>query len=214
MIAYLISLYNTLKYKFLSNRQTFDDSSLDSLISERLYETVATINYEVVDSYDPSKPSILIIDDSVLILSLVEDYLSECKATRDSFNFLKFYGDCAPFNMKATLNKLIEHGLSTINYAIIDIVLPGKALEDNAYQKMDGIDVAVYIHKQFNCNKFMFFSGNALNIYVDFIQEKVDKFKKYFNKDLSKFLLPKATEDTKIREKVCKLLSGHITINE
>lgn len=168
----------------------------------------------IIQNYDDSKPSIVIIDDSRLILSMVEDYLERLNITEEKYNILKFFGMYAPFVLDETLQELEKQGLTKIEYAIIDIVLPGKVKHGNTYLKMDGIDVSILLNERYKCQKFLFFSGNVLNVYIDFIQEKVDKFFDHFKRDLRKYIVIKTNGDEYIINKFGKLFLNLININD
>lgn len=195
-----------------SNMLNQEAENFEELLQQRATDNVALPVERIINKFDEKKPSILIIDDSRYILSMVEEYLAICGVTEENFNILKFYGVYAPFVMKETLKELAELGLTKIEYAIIDIVLPGKFKEGNKVVKMDGIDVSIFINEQFKCNKFLFFSGNVLNIYIDFIQEKINKFQDYFKEDLKKYIVIKTKGDDYIINKFNKLLQDKISI--
>jgi CheY-like chemotaxis protein len=162
----------------------------------------------LISKFDPSKRTILIIDDSKGIVSIVEDYISE-EINIDEYNVLSFSGVYAPFVMKETLIKLQEMGLlTTIDYAVIDIVLPGRISEGSQSIRMDGIDVSILLNEYFGCEKFVFYSGNVLNVYVEFIEDKITKFKNYFGRSMKNFMIIKTETEEKTREKFKKLFEN------
>lgn len=178
------------------------NDNLEDLLPCRTSDTISLPIRRLVDNYDSNKPTIVIIDDSMYVLDMVEDYLSIIGITEETHNILKFYGVYAPFILRDTL-RLIKD--LKIDYAIIDIVLPGKLKEHGRYEKMDGIDIAMLLDKEYNCGKFLFFSGNVLNTYVKFIEDKVQRFKDYFNKNLLDYIVFKTSTDEEIISRFIEL---------
>jgi hypothetical protein len=174
----------------------------ESLIPEKTPEEILLPLKRIVETFDFSKPSIVIIDDSQLYLTLVEEYLDASDITKENYNILKFYGLYAPFILQDTLKILKEKGLEKIESAIIDIVLPGKMNVNNKYIKMDGVDVSIFLNKEFGTTDFFFLSGNILNLYIEYIQEKANKFTAYFNIALNSLIIPKNCSDETILLKI------------
>jgi CheY-like chemotaxis protein len=167
----------------------------------------------LISKFNKNKPTILIVDDSKGIVSIVEDYIQE-EIDVTEYNILTFFGDYAPFVMKETLDKLnTVHGLNKIDYAIIDIVLPGKFKENDQLVRIDGVDVAIYINGQFNCTNFVFYTGNILNAYIEFIEAKVMKFKEYFGESLKDYMILKISSEEKTKEKFTRLFKNYYVAN-
>lgn len=206
-MVFLKKWYNLLLRK--SSRQNLSDMVLDvsSIIPEKVQVSVNLPEVRLISTYDNSKPSIVIIDDSKGIVSIVQDYVCECGISSDTHNILSFYGDYAPFVMKQTLEALKEKGLTKIEFAIIDIVLPEKMKVGDKYIKLDGIDVAVYLNGNHSLTNFVFYTGNIISAYVEFINEKTKKFKKHFGKEMIEHVVFKggATDDVMVEE-FCKLI--------
>jgi len=208
LINFLILSYKRfLRRNFNRSHNIQESVNYEALIPEKYSVELRLPINRIVESFDFSKPSIVIIDDSELILTLVEEYLANCSITSEDYNILRFYGLHAPFILKDTLNILKSKGLEKIEYAIIDIVLPGKIKEENKYVKMDGIDVAILLNRDFGTDNFFFFSGNVLNLYVEYIHEKAEKFYNYFKLNLSEFIIPKNSDDDSIQERIEELIS-------
>lgn len=200
----MMYLFNWLKPK--NRNEMIVDMS--DIIPDKVEVEVELPKIRVIDIFDSSKPSILIIDDSKGIISIVEDYIAECGINKDSYNILSFYGNFAPFVMVQTLQQLKDkYGFVKVDYAIIDIVLPGKMKVDGKYVKWDGIDVAIYLHGAYNLRNFVFYTGNIINAYVEFIKDKVEKFSSYFNKDMTSHVIFKGESSDELTVKeFCKLL--------
>lgn len=160
----------------------------------------------IISQFKPNRKNILIIDDSKGITSIVEDFVAEIVDVTE-YNVLVFYGLNAAFVMKATLKRLEELGLEKIDYAIIDIVLPGKMKVDNKYERLDGIDISIYLNKMYSLENFIFYSGNILNSYVDYIEEKIAKFKDHFNKNLKNYIILKGQSDEEVSSRIRKLFN-------
>lgn len=210
-MQYLINFYNYIKCKLWApNASTVNDNivnSLDDLLPNKEETNVRLPYVRIVSNYNPNKPSVVIVDDSQLIVLMVQELLNKCGVNKDTHNILKFYGVYAPFVLRETLLQLKDNGLEKIDLAVIDIVLPGKIKEDNIYVKMDGIDVSTILSEKYHCDRFLFFSGNVLNVYVDYIQEKVDKFKDFFNDDLHNYIVVKTQDEDTIIDDFKRLLS-------
>jgi CheY-like chemotaxis protein len=180
---------------------------ITDIIPQKIEEDIKIPEVRIIDSFDSSKPSILIVDDQKGIISIIEDYMDECGINEKEYNILSFYGSHAAFVMQETLEKLIEKGLTKLDIAVVDIVLPGKKKVDGKYTKCDGIDVVIWLNKHLNLTNFVFYTGNVVSAYVGFINEKTDKFQAYFNKDMKDHIIYKGTgsDETNIKE-FCKLL--------
>ena len=146
----------------------------------------------ILENYDATKKTIVIIDDSRGIVSIVEDFLKKAEESNlinlADYNILSFYDECAPFVLKETL-KVIN---PEVEFAIVDIVLPGKVREEDSFVRMDGVDVAELLHKNYRCDSFIFFTGNVVSEYVDYMQDKVVRFEKIFDKKIDDFIVFKS----------------------
>lgn len=192
-------------FGLFKRKKLCEDTSLEDLLPCRTTDDITLPVHRLVESYNVLKPTVLIIDDSVYVLDMVEDYLATIGITSENHNVLRFYGVYAPFVMRDTLALInAKHGLK-IDYAIIDIVLPGKLKEHDQYSKMDGIDVAMLIDKEYSCKRMLFFSGNVLNTYVRFIEDKVRRFKEYFGKDLLDSIVFKTSTDEEVISRFIEL---------
>jgi len=151
---------------------------------------------EILKNYVPGKKNIIIIDDSPGIISIVVDMLEELHSNKKinlhEYNILKFYGKFAPFLLEYTLEK---NNITKIDYAIIDIILPGRLKIDGIQKRLDGIDTAILLNKQYNCNNFVFYTGNVVSEYIDFIKEKVDRFYDFFGIHIKEQIIFKGEGD-------------------
>jgi hypothetical protein len=196
--------------KLLRKEEVIDNIvniNIDDILPSKEEVFLQLPQIRIINKYDPNKPSILLIDDAKGIISIVEDYIAACNVDMNSYNLLTFFGFYAPFVMEETLEILKTKGLYKIDYAIVDLVLPGKIKTGDVYIKKDGVDVAEYISKNFNCTNFCFYSGNVLKAYEDFVREKSERFKKIFGTNFEEYVIFKgdnSDEDT-VKE-FCKLL--------
>ena len=164
--------------------------------------------------YDSQRPNILIIDDSPGITSIVIDYFEELHHAGiidiHKFNILAFSGKHAPFLMN---NTLIDYDIKKIDYAIIDIILPGRMKVCSKQTKMDGIDVSIILNEKYHCDNFVFFTGNVVSEYIDYIKEKVDRYFKYFGTHIKEQIIFKkgGEQDTKLEFE--DLMKGKYNIN-
>lgn len=189
-------------FGWFKKHKVCEESSLEEFLPCRTTNDILLPINRIVDTYDSSKPTVLIIDDSVYVLDMVEDYLASIGITTENHNILRFYGVYAPFVMRDTL-KLIKNLI--IDYAIIDIVLPGKLRENDQYSKMDGIDVAILLDTEYSCKNMLFFSGNVLNTYVKFIEDKVRRYQNHFNKNLLDSIVFKTANDDEVLSRFIEL---------
>lgn len=192
---------------FKTNKSINFDIDVQEFIPRKEEVELFLPEERIISKFDFKKPTILIIDDSKGIVSIAEDFVSE-QINKSDFNIISFWGVHAPFVMKETLIKLKEQGLNCIDYAVIDIVLPGRVKDKEKTVRMDGIDVAIFLNDEFKCQKFMFYSGNILNAYLDFIEEKFNRFKDYFGKSMKNFIVIKTDTEEKTKEKFRKLFNG------
>lgn len=181
----------------------------------QLLPTKTSYNIEIpwdrlIKNFDYNKKTIVLIDDSKMILTLLQDYLTTIGLHLEDYNILDFYSIYAPFVLRDTLKELAKNPSFKVDYAVVDIVLPGKIKDSQNYIKMDGIDVAKILHDMYKCRNFKFFSGNVLNHYIDYIQEKVVKFEEYFGKDLYTYIILKNEDDQIIQAKLKELFKNEL----
>ena len=179
-----MKIINSLKRIFLSSNE-----DMTNVLPEKEFTELKLPVKRILDNYDPYKKTIVVIDDSRGIVSIVEDFIKDAEdkgyINLNDYNILTFYDDCAPFIMKETLRKIDPD----VEFAIIDIVLPGKISENGIFVRMDGIDVAEVLHNEFGCNNFIFFTGNVVSEYVDYMKNKILRFNKIFNKNIEDFIV-------------------------
>ena len=181
---------------------------MDILPTEDEYDFSDPIG-RISSKNDKSKKNFIIIDDSKGIVSILEDTLEELENEGEidlsGYNIMTFYNRYAPFILKGTLKKLEP---TKVDLAIIDIVLPGKVRVNGEFKRMDGIDVAVLLHEKYDCNNFVFFTGNVVSDYIEYIQEKVDRFKNVFGKDIESHIIFKSElDDSETKEKFINLVN-------
>jgi len=150
---------------------------------------------EIVQAYlkYTKQKHVVIIDDSYGIVDVVKEYVHKIIDVNDDVNLnqidiLPFGGMHAPFILIEALKKL---DLKHIDYAVIDIVLPGKMTVGGINTKYDGIDVAIHLNEFYGCNNFVFYSGNVVSEYVEYIGEKMSKFEAHFDRSLKDFIIYK-----------------------
>jgi CheY-like chemotaxis protein len=147
-----------------------------------------------LDSFESYRQTILIIDDSPGMVEIIKEHLTTLGYDKDNYNIVSFTGRCAPFSMINGLKQLENLGLEKIDYAIIDLILPGKVDIENKMIGMDGIDVASYLDYRFNCKNSCIIHVEGFDTesgYNLFFNKKIEKFRRLFRKDLKDFLLYK-----------------------
>lgn len=192
-------------YTLFEKKQKISSKDLLNLIPERKNDDIFLPLERVIKNYKPNLRTVLIIDDSRGITSILEEYIS--KNSQEEFNIVSFYGVNAPFIMEETLQILKTKGLTKIDFAIIDIVLPGKRFKDNHILKWDGIDVSIFLSEEFDLKNFLFYTGNIVSNYVAFIKDKKEKFNQYFKTDIKDFILYKSENDVIINRELNSLLT-------
>ena len=159
----------------------------------------------IIKNYNFNKETVLIVDDSKGIVEILKSTI--LNFVKNS-NIITFYNEHAGFILEKTLFQLNKTSKVTINTAIIDIILPGKIVEGNKQKRIDGIDIAILLNKKYNCNNFLFFTGNIGNEYLEFIKLKSVKFHDHFGKNLSDFILNKNNFDSDVFEIELKKLAN------
>lgn len=180
-------------FKWL-HKESIDISNM--IPTEEEADTIPIPINRIINTHDINKNNIIIIDDSPGIVSVLEDFIKEVEKNGDinldDYNVMTFSDKYAPFVLKRTLEEL---DLKKVDFAIIDIILPGKMKQGEKYFKLDGVDVAILLYEKYGCTNFVFFTGNIISEYVDYIKEKVDKFEDVFNKDIRDFIIFKGDKD-------------------
>jgi CheY-like chemotaxis protein len=175
---------------FPNNTVQIEHKSKNLLPTRQEYD-IKIPRQRIIAEFSKEKNNILIIDDSRGIVSIVEDMIRDIGKDKetlnlDNYNILSFFDRYAPFVLKETLETLKP---LSIEYAVIDIMLPGKIKVEGVSTRMDGVDVAILLHSEYGCENFIFFTGNTLAEYVDYISDKMHKFKDYFNKDMEDYII-------------------------
>lgn len=199
-------------FRNFGKKEETNSINIDELSPDKLEYDISVPVNRIMKHYDKKKKNIVIIDDSRGIVSVLEDFLIEVEKTGniniEDYNILTFYDKYAPFVLKKTLEDL---GVEKIDYAIVDIVLPGKLREHGVYQKLDGIDVSILLNKEYKCNNLCFFTGNVVSEHVAYIKDKVIKFNEIFDGDIRDYIIFKGDNDG---EETIKKLSNLFTDKE
>lgn len=152
--------------------------------------------------YDPNKPSILIIDDNIGMVSFlrddVESILEKKRIYPSEYNILEFSSNLAVYQFIATHR---YYGGMNIAYAIIDITFGGTVLTANGNIRLTGVDVLKEIYNTNRELKFLFYTGNVLNHYIKSNAELINQFKEIYADDISNYVLFKTTLTMDERQK-------------
>lgn len=193
-------------YRVLTKRHEIYD--IEYLSPSRQSFDISIPIERIIKKFDRNKKNIVIIDDSRGIVSVIEDFLKELEKdgiNLEDYNILTFYDKYAPFVLKKTLEFLEP---ISIDFAIIDIVLPGKINNNNKYERMDGIDIAILLNSKYNCRNACFFTGNVVSEHVSYIKDKIQKFENYFDNNIVDNIIFKGDNDgAETIESFRKLLS-------
>ena len=193
----IISLFSSI---LLNKKEEKSVSSFDYL----------ALNYDI-NNFDPCKKTILIIDDSPGMINIIKEYIDMAKFNRNDYNVITFTERYAPFAMMEGLKLLECRGLRTVDYAFVDMVLPGKIDIDGKSVGMDGVDVSTYLYRKYNCKNTCLLCLRSCDIegkYGGFFKPKVEKFMKVFKKDMMNYILYKETSTNNFIMNISLLLNN------
>jgi len=148
-----------------------------------------------LEDYDKTKKSILLFDDNMGVISFLEDDLYELQESNvinlDDYNIIKFSSQYAAFHLQATLKAY--DGLN-IEYGFFDITLGGGVYDEKKGNIiLDGVDAFISA-KEYNKDlKFVFFTGNKLNPYINKNKIIINKFKESDDSDIKDHILYKTS---------------------
>ena len=167
------------------------------------------IKLENID-FDFDKDSVLIIDDNEGMVSFLEDdieFLAEHNLiNQHKINILGISGDHAAFTFKTLQD---EYGSLNIKWAIIDITLGGSKMTEKGNLKYSGVDVFKMIYDKNPDVKFLFYTGNSLNPYINANKNLIAQFKSINGDDIMSHVLFKTSMDMDKRRKyISKILFG------
>lgn len=156
-----------------------------------------------LERYSRSKPSILLMDDNEGILSIIIDDLRELhkegKIDLSSYNIVKFSSQYAAFNLIATMKAY--DGLN-IKYGIFDITLGGGVYDETKGNiVLDGIDAFIEAKTLNPRMKYVFFTGNKLNPYINKNKTIIEKFKDFTGDNINNYIVYKTTYSPQDRKK-------------
>lgn len=146
---------------------------------------------EMFQTFDPEKPTIILIDDHAGVISFLLDDLKDLNITTDFFNILTFSSEHAAFKLRTYLKK--HHENLRVTHAIIDITLGGSLYQESGNVILDGVDVLIDIRKYYKNLEFIFFTGNKLNPYIKRNECIINKFKDEMNDDIMNYVLFKTS---------------------
>ena len=152
--------------------------------------------FKELPNFDPSKESILIVDDNPGIISFMEDDLEDIDNMEtfdlDKYNIITFDTNFAAYQFEAT-----QHGYAGLNikFAILDLTLGGTLPTESGPVKYTGVDIYQQLTIYNPEAKFLFYTGNSLNEYVATSKKIIDQFKKLTGKDINDYVLFKTSLD-------------------
>lgn len=163
-------------------------------------EVITQIDYSIYpdenyyDGYDPSKKTILLVDDLTATKILYEIGFSEIKRVYKvdvikDYNIVMLFGK----NVGFTAMKFIQKDVK-IDFAILDITIDTLAKFGDDFVELDGVDLAIELHKKDKSTKIMFSSAHTMNPRNLTVLEFIEKFKKYFKDDMYKHTVDKSVD--------------------
>lgn len=157
---------------------------------------------EVLDEYSPDakrliveyckivgngKKNLLVVDDSVGIISLVEDAIDELGIAGE-YNIISFSSAYAGVAFEYFQRKCHTR----IDAAIIDLVLGGVVRYKDGTLKIEGIDVFRRVYERNPNVRFLFYTGNSLNKHMPQAKRTMDTFRDVTGREIGEYLLYKA----------------------
>lgn len=198
-------MFNWIKDKFDDDSKKIKSRSLKVDLSELRPvddDDIASLKIpinRVISNHNKNKENIIIIDDSPGIVSILEDFIKVIgdngDINLDEYNVMTFSDKYAPFVLSKTLEEL---EVDKVKFAIIDIILPGKMKINGKYERLDGVDVAALLYERYGCRNFVFFTGNIISEYIEYIREKIDRFEDVFHRDILDFIIFKGDKGGQI----------------
>ena len=156
-------------------------------------------SYELPKDYDCNKPTIILVDDNVTMMSILDDDLAyldkEHSISIKDYNVLKFSTNMAGFLYEDFLN--MEN--IQVSFAILDITLNGSRLCNGINVELDGVDLAISTWKRFPTANIVFYTGNTLNSHIKKIGDMRDKFKDFRFESIDKYVIHKTSKSMKDR---------------
>ena len=188
--------------KYKSTIETSDEIFASSVFEEIKDREV----FQLPDSFDFNKPTILLIDDSAGMISFLKDdmreFHEENSINLDEVNVLSLSGAHAAFDLQDVIQ---EHTIEKldIKWAIIDITLGGSIMTSRGNIKYTGVDVYDMIKR--NDLKFIFYTGNKLNKYIKSNSKLINQFTRVSGgKDIFKYVFFKSSMDIDSRRMCMK----------
>lgn len=149
---------------------------------------------EYLNKYDPSKKTIIIVDDMIQTKALYEitfkdiiryyslDILKE-------YNIICFFGKNVGFVVLDFLNSGVK-----IDFAILDVTISTIAKVDDEFIEVDGVDLSIAIDKLYPDYKVMFNSAHTMNSRNPTVRDFMLKFKTYFGVNMNSYSIDKLAD--------------------
>lgn len=138
-----------------------------------------------INEYKEGRPNLLILDDlpsteilySIDFRNIQEEHNFDIT---EKFNVIMIHGRKAGFAGLKFLTKNIK-----IDYAILDITIDSLEKFDNGdYIDLDGVDIAIELHKLNNNVRLLFSSAHTMDIRNSLMLEYITKYENYFKKSI------------------------------
>lgn len=134
-----------------------------------------------VNSYDPNRKTIILLDDLVPTKFLYEIAMEDIdKSTNtvflEKFNVIYFFGK----NIGFSFIDFLRTTDIKIDYAILDITINTYTRVKNTTLDLDGVDLAIEINKKYPDCTILFNSAHTMNPRNPTVSNFMGKFKKHF----------------------------------
>jgi hypothetical protein len=185
----IINVFSKEDSKNITSNKTKMDN-INKKIERKHMSEGLRINVDVnipIINIDPSKKTLLIIDDSAGAVSFIQDDINHLhlqgNININDYNVLILTEKMCAFKLEGLLKK---HKDLLIDYAIIDITLNGTSYnnETGRYIKYNGVDVFEMIYNTNPNIEFTFYTGNKMNKHIKTNQKLMSKFKSIYGGDL------------------------------
>jgi len=150
---------------------------------------------EPLPDYDANKPSILILDDNMGVVSFIKDDLVELYEDGvfdiNKYNILTFSSQNASFILSAALKRY--DGLNIV-FGIFDLTIGGGVYDEkHGNIILDGVDSMIECKELNPDMEYLFFTGNKMNEYITKNKLILKKYKDFTGKDMREKILFKTT---------------------
>ena len=151
---------------------------------------------EECPEHDPKRKTLLIIDDNPGVLNFLKDDIKFLREDKDfDVNIVSICGRHAVFHLENVIDDY------KFDYAIIDITFGGSKTDGEKTVKYTGVDAFELLYNHNKDLKFIFYTGNTLNTYINSNKKIIDEFYAIHGTDIKQHIIYKTSLGMKDRRK-------------